>query len=473
MKTRKYQATEEKTILLALLTHDRVLSQVYDKVGKQPQLFPNKWSNQLAQWCFDYHVRYHKAPRASIQSLFGKYAQTQKDENSVSLMEAFLTGLNKDYEALAQEINEKYVMDLASHYFEKTGLERAIDQAQAALERGELKEAKEAYQSFQPIQFADDNWSYPFAPAEVQRTLTRYEQHRSLIDLPGDMGHFLSPYLEREGFIVLAGPEKVGKSFWLGELVWRALLQRCRVLYYVIGDMSRDEVNYRLYQRSAMRPAETITIDYPIKLKIKREEKDEKGRPQAELEVERREFAGLSARAIRKAAQRLSVRTASKTPRLKIKCAGAHVISAGEIERDVRDFSEEGWVPDVVALDYADLLAPEPLTAKMDYRHQVNASWEILRRIGLDYHCLLLTATQIAARGYDAWVLRKKDFSEDKRKNAHVTGMCGINQTPDEKDRGIYRLNWPLLRGGRWTEQKVLWTAGCLELACPCIKNTL
>ena len=130
----------------------------------------------------------------------------------------------------------------------------------------------------------------------------------------------------------------------------------------------------------------------------------------------------------------------------------------------------------MVVIDYADLLGVEEHTKRQDVRHQMNASWMTMRRIALTYHCLVVTATQTAATAYNSWIIRKKDFSEDKRKNAHVTGMIGINQSeksddgqPSEKELGVYRLNWVVLRGGGWPESKVVWTAGNLAVACPCI----
>jgi hypothetical protein len=82
-------------------------------------------------------------------------------------------------------------------------------------------------------------------------------------------------------------------------------------------------------------------------------------------------------------------------------------------------------------------------------------------------------ATQAAARAYDQWLIRKGDFSEDKRKNAHVTGMIGINRTAAEKKKGIYRLNWVFLRDGVWTETQCVWTAGNLALGCPAMRSLL
>ena len=166
-------------------------------------------------------------------------------------------------------------------------------------------------------------------------------------------------------------------------------------------------------------------------------------------------------------------KTGAAKSRLRLKCCGGSSLSATDIENDVRTFIQQGWIPDVVVADYADLLAPEPFTKNQEYRHQVNESWKIMRRVSQNHHLLFVTATQAAASSYASSVIRKTDFSEDKRKNAHVTGMLGINQTTEEKKLGIYRLNWVFLRDGAWTDTQVVTTAGNLGLCCPCLSSVL
>jgi hypothetical protein len=51
--------------------------------------------------------------------------------------------------------------------------------------------------------------------------------------------------------------------------------------------------------------------------------------------------------------------------------------------------------------------------------------------------------------------------------------MIGLNQTPGEKKKGIYRLNWPILRDGEWSENQYVWVAGNLALGAPCLKSLL
>lgn len=98
----------------------------------------------------------------------------------------------------------------------------------------------------------------------------------------------------------------------------------------------------------------------------------------------------------------------------------------------------DGFIPDVIVIDYADNLAPE--NAREEPRHQVNRTWKMLRGLSQERHCLVVTATQAAGRSYKKTSIEMEDYSEDKRKYAHVTGMFSLNQTPEEKRMGIMRI---------------------------------
>jgi hypothetical protein len=108
----------------------------------------------------------------------------------------------------------------------------------------------------------------------------------------------------------------------------------------------------------------------------------------------------------------------------------------------------ENFVPDVIVIDYADILAPED--AKKEHRHQQNDTWKAMLALSQKWHCLVITATQADAAAFDAVSLKQKNFSEDKRKYGHVTGMLGLNQTEKEKIDGLMRINWLVLREGEF-----------------------
>lgn len=467
MRLTSVKSDEERAIVTALIVHDAVLGTVHSKLGKERSPFENKWSNTVCQWCRAYYERYQKAPRKHIKQLFAKFSERVQDEDSVALIEAFLSRLSKDYEQLAAEQNEKYLLDVASNYFKRVRMSRYAEALQQSLEDRDLEEAESQMASYEPIDFSSRAWGNPFDEATIKRTINYFKESRSLIRWPGDLDRFLSPHFERDGFIVFLGTEKKGKSFWELETVYLALKQRRKVLYYVIGDMSEDQANRRLYGRVLRKPYdEACEVRIPTAIK-----KQKEGLPQVEFKTEFRETPSI--REVMDAADKLRQMTSSKELPIRTKCVAAGVLSASDIERDAKQFAKEGWVPDVVVVDYLDLLAPEPHTTRQEFRHQVNESWKVMRRISLDLHCLVVGATQAAASAYDVKTIRKKDFSEDKRKAAHVTGMLGLNQTADEKELGLYRLNWTFLRDGRWSDSQTIWTAGELAIACPCVVSRL
>jgi hypothetical protein len=470
VKKTTYHANEASRILTGLIVHDGVLAKVVQRLGGELHPFNQRWLDLIAGWCFNHYRKYGKAPRGAVQSLFEKHAQKNQDEDVNNLVEKFLSKLSDDYKGLKEEINEDFLVDLASTYFKKVRLEKVADEIKSAVESGDTDEAELKYSSYKPIDFSSTAPEDPFSKAAILETFKKNEESESVVQWPGDMDRFMSRYFKRGGFIAFTGPEKRGKSFWMLETVWLALKQRKKVLYYVFGDMPKHEVYQRLYVRMTRKPWETEDLLIPKGIRITGEEKKS-----AECRYKKERRKGLRPKEVWLAKKKLLRVTASHQVNLKVITCGGNMKSASDLEREIEEMStREGWDADLVVVDYADLLASEAETRRLDVRHQINLTWMILRRIALNRHLCLVTGTQAAATAYeDKWVIRKGDFSEDKRKHAHVTGMLGINQTSNEKKQGIYRLNWVDLRQGRWSETQCCWCAGELAIACPCIVSKL
>jgi len=108
---------------------------------------------------------------------------------------------------------------------------------------------------------------------------------------------------------------------------------------------------------------------------------------------------------------------------------------------------KEAFIPDVILIDYADLLEAE---TRMEERPKQNYIWKGLRALSQEFDCLVIAPTQADAASYKAYRLELDNFSEDKRKYAHVTAMYGLNQDPSgrEKELGIMRINKIVIREG-------------------------
>ena len=144
--------------------------------------------------------------------------------------------------------------------------------------------------------------------------------------------------------------------------------------------------------------------------------------------------------------------------------------SAPSINAVLTGLDRKGWSPDVVVIDYADLLAAP--TGYTESRDQINATWKTLRAISQRFHCLVVTATQAKASSYTKGTIDRSDYAEDKRKLAHATGIVGINQDSDEKVMQVMRLNWVVLREWEYSESTCVHVAGCLGLAQPFMLST-
>ena len=141
-----------------------------------------------------------------------------------------------------------------------------------------------------------------------------------------------------------------------------------------------------------------------------------------------------------------------------------------DIREIVVGWGREEGIPDIVVIDYADILKMD--VPGLDKRDQINGTWKQLRALSQSLHCLVVTATQSDASSYKMETIQMGNFSEDKRKHAHVTGTVGLNQTKEENRLGVMRLNWIVAREHQFNSYKCGHVAGCLDIANPDIKST-
>ena len=154
---------------------------------------------------------------------------------------------------------------------------------------------------------------------------------------------------------------------------------------------------------------------------------------------------------------------------LKLSVHPSSSLSIKAMEDQLNVWEREGWVPDVVVVDYMDILLES--AAGEEKRHRINATWSEFRGLMQSKHTLGITATQADAASYEEELMTRSNFSEDKRKLAHVTGMVGVNQNSKEKEEGLFRLNWIVRRGAKYSENRCCHVAGCLDIGAPAIRS--
>lgn len=459
MKVETYDGRVDRQILAGMVMDKAVLGAVASRWDKSHPPFASREMNLLGAMAVQHYMKYKKAPGRDIVGHFDRWAQDgAADPDTVRLTERILSSVSQEYEQ-GTPLSSAYLLDLADQRFNAVRAKELRDLIDADLSSGDVQKAMDRIDLFRPLRIgAASGVSLLSEPALVK---SAFESQGEVVMRWGQkaLDDFFEDSLERDAFVTFVGKEKVGKSFWLQEVMWSLIHQGRNTAFFEVGDQSQAQVIRRIAARAAGRPYKADRlVRVPTAL-------DTSSEP-AEVDYEERSYdAPMTWDEVSAAFRNLS-REVGKD-RLKLSVHPNSSISALGIEAIVESWVRSGWVPDAIVLDYIDILAP--IDGKADTRDQINATWKALRRLNQQYHCLLVGATQADAASYDAKMLTMRNFSEDKRKHSHVTGMVGINQTTKEKEKGIYRLNWIVGRDLEFSTDRCVYTAACLPLANPAV----
>ncbi len=493
----------ERKIVLYLIVADDYIRKI--RPEWDTKYIQSKVAKRLAIWCIEYFDKYGKAPGPDMEAIyFSKLRAGLPKDVAEEIEEDILPELNEMY--LMESLNIDYILEQTYLYFKERYITLYVDNIKALMIEGELLKAETAALTFKRV---DTTLSNSINLANVD-SLTRIKKafadaQDPLITFPGALGHFWNHQLVRGGFIALMGAEKRGKTFWMLEFAMRAVTQKKKVAFFQAGDMNESQQLRRLaiYLCRKSDQERYVGKQYePVKDCI-HNQLDTCQEPERECSFG--PFPNQSKQYLRKKMTFDKLKEAYiDNPDYKncYNCKKYQTNSWGvpwltevnvkgplqmaEAEKTVKSFfidkkrqfmlstysngslsvstimtvlanweKSDNFIPDVLIIDYADLLVPEN---KTEYRHQQNEIWKGLRNISQEKHCLLITATQADAKSYDQGLLRLANFSEDKRKYAHVTAMYGLNQDPQgvEKQMGIMRINELVVRDGESSTKNIV-----------------
>jgi len=457
----------------------------------------------IANWCLDYYYKYNQAPDKNIESIYMERLQAGNlPKAEAQYIEELLATLSDEFGRDTQ-FNSAYLYDQTINYLKAQELKRYQEEAQALLDAGKVSEAENLLQSFTPsIHTKEDaglDLSTDEALERVERAFNSTAQQ--VLSYTGGLGHMWNDHLVRGGFVTLLAPEKRGKTHMLLEMGLRGIRQKANVAFFEAGDMTEDQLLRRICVYLAKRSdrerycqerfipvgdcvfnqldtcvrgdrncdhgifedvdLSTFNSNYNQFINLdtlqkKWEEYPEYAPCDSHSCRERRGSVW-----IRKVAKNrpLTAKQAQKSlkqffhkyrRRFKLATYPAGFLTVSEIRKCLENWERfDSFVPDIIAIDYADLLSSDDGKVN-EFRHRQDHVWKSLRALSQEKHALVLTATQADADSYKRGRLSISNFSEDKRKLAHVTAQYGLNQDPKgrEKKLGIMRINEIVVREG-------------------------
>lgn len=414
----------ERRLVASLVMSSNLLKSCYD-IAK-PDAFTPGPCQHVAKWCWEYFQRLGEAPQRAIEDLYLANAM-DLGETDAQGIKAFLQSISDSYSPPNEELMKKE----ATKFFKiralqklRDGLDRALAVRDESLGENLVAEyvAPEATIHTSTSLFRCD-------PKEIISSFNR--EGIELFSFPGDAAREVMGTFNRTDFVSFSAPMKRGKTFWLMKLATTAAKNGWNVLYISL-EMPKWQVLSRLWQQCTGTSRRGEEAPNP------RFEVGPNGRytisaprvptPQVDLTVEGVEE--LQAR----------FRTYWRG-RLEVETWPTQTLTVPMLLRKLKDMQVyDNFTPDVICLDYADIM--RAVNTRQDKRDQLDEIWAGLRSVAQDKELLLASASQ-TGRGTvtGARDAADDDMAGDIRKLAHVTKNLMINQTPEEKAIGIYRIS--------------------------------
>lgn len=465
-RVKKIETAFEKDIIIGMIVSDKIcreLSGIFN-----PEHFQTSYARIIAQWCVTYYQSYGNAPATNISMVYER-EQMELEKGDAEIIEKILEDLSERFSG-EEAFNEDYLLDKAFAYLKKRELWIRAAKVQSQLEKGNLAEAEEEFIAYRPVGRVTSGWVNPFETNHIIETAFRSEN--PFFMFPGALGRFLGP-LKRGWFIAFMGPRKRGKTFNLVDFGIDLAMSGLRIAVFSL-EMTEDDMKERVYLRiSALNKSDSPIIipvfdcalnqtgDCDLHLRRNRisliEDEDSEipeYDPDSKYKIctvcrnQRKSpyspaiwYEQLSKKAWNVENLHKSVKGFEQQfgANLRMKCyprfsANMRMLRA---DLDILEYTE-GFIPDVIIVDYLDILAPED--ARLSERGQLDQTWKTAAMVGGERNALMISASQTNRASEKKAIVEGEDASDDIRKRGHVDIMMTINQTVKEKRSGLMRL---------------------------------
>jgi len=469
---REVDTESEKRVLTGAIVSTDFLKTVASLYN--PSYFVNDYARMVMQWCLDYFATYKKSPGKIIQDIFEVDQENIQFEDR-DIIATLLLRISKQYEHGAP-FNTDYAVDQAIGYFKRRELHIISENINVHLSRGDVAKAETSVikqvDRYSRLARVEAGWSNPFTPQNIYSVFD--DSDEAIFTFPGALGDLVGGF-ERDWFIGVMGPMKRGKTWWLQEIALQAVALGLRVVFISL-EMKHKNINKRIFLRIAASGLTDERTIYPY-LDCKKNQDGSCLLPCRTNFIKLLDGNGLlpdigvvpegyklceycrTDRARRKDYSEAVLHVGEKRnpvdyynvldmmkafvftygDHLRIKAYPKFSANTAAIERDLHLLEDqEGFIPDVIVIDYADILAPEDM--KIRGREGIDDTWKTLGQMAAIRHCLVVTGTQSNRDSIEKLSVRQTHTSEDIRKIAHVDCMLTLNQVPWEKDRGIMRV---------------------------------
>ena len=463
MKVEQFEGTQERIVLAQIVCCDKLLEGLGRLMEKRRNLLRTPVENMLLEWCVKYYRTNGQAPRENIKWILNDFTDSPLyNELGMVVDNLPIEGVAVVYEMIVDDVCQ---------YLDKVALERMARSVLSRASQNDIDGCVEAIGKFTRASLGVTSSVNPFSDRAALVETFSDDSCKSLLefrDWGDDARTFFGDTFSRASFVVFNAPEKGCKSATLLEMAIQALKEGKKVAYFEAGDMSRPQVFRRLYQRISNHPRRAGKIQRPDMNGEFWVEKSKDEGVQIHNDLEELTYCeDLSLEIAEKATQEWEANYGDMKQRFRFSDHPQDLTVPG-IAAELDEWErQDGFKPDFVIVDYADLLQP---VVQKEFRHQINDNFARLRAISLARRCCLVTATQAKGQAYNTDTQSRSLISEDKRKAAYPTAMIGLASVQEEREQQVYHLNFILRRDDVCVESVKLYFSQCLAVCNPMVR---
>ena len=449
MKREKLNTLSEKDIIYQLIVSDKFCREIVPVLN--PKFLEVSYIKIVAIWIKDYFKKFKEAPKKNIIKLYRSHIDELKDESLQENILTFIEKLDKDYDSIKVS-NEDFAIQNAIKYLKARSLKNFSEDIDSYIASGDIEKAENCVTKFRKVEIASGEGVSLLEDSDII-TESFTEEQDLLFAYPGDFGRLIGD-IHREDFIAFLAPMKAGKTFQLVDFGIEALKNNLKVVMYSL-EMSRTNMIKRVWTALSGQITKDIEIEVPYF-----EEDGDKWR------IEKKVVNKKASSVLEVKKKQTSLKRLFRGGAFRIYAEPAYSMTVESLENKLDDLAYEGFYPDVIIIDYADIMAPSD---KNEYRQQIDGIWKRLRALAQKRKAVVVTASQ-TNRGAISSEVNAESISEDIRKLAHVTSMVSISKPKAYKKNSLVIFSQIALRDGIPELRKVIATQN-LSIGRPVLES--
>jgi len=470
IKRDRLDYNREKRVIINLILNTKFCEKVLPVADDK--YFDSKYASTIIDWVGNYFDSYGVAPKEHINEMFEEFG-AKLDEDIHEQVGNVLQHLSDVSDSEVHNID--YLIDSANELFREKHIELQNIAVEVCRKSGDIVGAENAMMeqyhgiegsSREFIAFDDED----FMRACIRDMVMQQDPESAFFMFSGKLGEFIGP-INRGWFIAYLAPAKRGKTTYMLDAVIDSVRQRHNTLIISL-EMPESQLmqRYALAITGVQPERKPYSVMVPIMDCVLNQngecEKEERQGVGAilsdgglaeyhdeedwEVCTECRGKSDFQPSAWKIPVEKETILEGDYFKKVQKfnKYFGKYgrVVHMPSKSVTVTDMKQEvaylentqNFIPDVIVLDYADLIKPENGGEK---RHQLDDIWEELRGWGQEKHITIISASQTNRTSADVEFIRDIHVAEDYSKIAKLDIAIGLCQTDKMKEMGMMNIN--------------------------------